>query len=245
MPVAAADLIAFASANMPVDDVATSGGAIDLLRRVVFTDLAADDDIEVISTAAGDTQNCTIKARDSTGVEKTETKALTGTTAAIFSTLGVVKSVQSVELASAAIGTITVRRSVGGLTIATIAIGERGFMRLFRGAASEAGATTRYEKFFWKNTHASLALLAAVVKQSADPSGKIQHGLATAKDDTVSVANRKTVPTGVTFDDTNKNVPGTDLLNGQAIGVWLYMNLLANDAPIETTYTSEISGQSA
>ena len=245
MPVAAADLIAFASLNMPADDTSTSGGGIDLDRRVVFTDLAANDDVEAVSSAAGDTtQTVTIVARKADGSSVTEAKLLTGTTAVIFAVNGIVERIQSVSMDLDAVGTVTIRRSVAGPTIGTIPPGERGFMRLFRNAASEVGATERYEKFFWKNTHATLALLSALVKQNADPTAKITHALAAAKDDAVSVANRKTSP-GLTFNDTDKAVPGTDLGAGVAIGVWLNLSLIANDSPIKNTYTSEISGNSA
>jgi len=121
----AADLVLYASAAMLDVDTGAQGGAIDLLRYVDFTQLAADDDIEVISTVAGDTQNCTIEARLASGVIVSETKVLTGTTAAIFSTLGVVERVLKVELASVAIGTVTVRRSVAGATVRAIPVGGR------------------------------------------------------------------------------------------------------------------------
>lgn len=244
MAIVAADLVAFLSANMPDDDTSTSGGAIDLLRRPDFTPIAANDDIEALSDNAGDTMNLTIEGRKADGSVVSETKALTGLTAIIFSTLGVIERVLKAELASAPTGIITVRRSVAGATIRAIPATERGFVRMFRKSASESGATERYEKFFWKNTHASLSLLNALVKQNADPQAKFQHDVALAVDDSVSVANRKTAPPSLVFDDTDKAVPGTDLGSGVAIGVWLNMSLLANDTPFKDTYTSELAGES-
>ena len=249
MPVAA-DLVAFASLNMPDADTGTSGGGIDLDRRVDFTPLAANDDIEVISNNAGDTQNCTIEARLASGAIVSETKALTGTTAAIFSNLGVVERVLKVELASDAIGTITVRRSVAGATLRTIPVGERGFMAIFRKCASSGAQEDFYCKLFLKNTHGSQALLSALVKQNADPQARVTHLLAAAVNDSASVANRKTVPAAAdtqdpdTFDDTDKAVPGTDLGFGAAIGVWLRLRLLASDPAFNSSYTVELAGQS-
>lgn len=242
MPIVAADLVAFAAVNEPDTDAATAGGDIDLLRRIDFTQLAADDDIEVVSTSASDTQNCTIEARKADGSVVSETLALTGTTAKIFAGNGIVERVLKVELASAAIGTITVRRSVAGATLRTIPIGERGFMMIFRKTASDPSTTQDYyEKFFWKNTHATLALTAAAVTQSADPDARITHALDAAVNATTTTANRKTSP-GFTFDDASKNVPGADLAATARIGVWLKLSLPAADAAHRTTYTSQLAG---
>jgi hypothetical protein len=256
VPIATTDLQLFRAVNMPDTDTGTNGGAIDTLRRVAFTQLAANDDIEVISTSASDTQNCTITARDATGAVTSQTAALTGTTAKIFSTMGaagVVERVLQVELASAAIGTITVRRSVAGATVGTIAVGERGFMALFRKIASDPSVqVNRYVKCFWKNTHATLSLLGALVKQSADPDARITHALAVSVNDTNTTTDRTTAPgAGIlaaagagTFDDTDKAVPGTDLAAGAAIGVWFRAQLPAADAPHRTTYDSQLAGSS-
>ena len=246
MSIVAADLVSYAAADMPDDDVASSGGVIDLLRKVDFTPMAANDTIYAISDAAGDTQNLTIEGRDATGAVVSETKALTGLTGIDFTTLGTIERVLSAELASVAIGVVTVGRgtaSAPGALIKDIEIGGRGFVRMFRKSASESGATERYEKFFWKNEHATLALDAAHVDQNADPSTKITHALDATKDASTAVADRTTTP-GFTFNDTDKNVPTGALGNGEAIGVWLNLSLLADNAPIKDTYTSELEGTS-
>lgn len=249
MPIANTDLILFASANMPDIDTGTNGGAIDLLRRVDFTQIAANDDIEVISTSASDTQNCTITARSTTGAVVQETAALTGTSAKIFATIGVVERVLQVELASIAIGTITVRRSVAGATLRDIPIGERGFMALFRKTTSNPSTTANYyTKCFWKNNHATLALTTALVKQNADPDARITHLLGTAVDGSTTSTNRVTAPAvgdtqdPDTFDDTDKSVPGADLAALATIAVWFRLQLPAGDAAHRTTYTTELTG---
>ena len=251
MPIVSTDLILYAASSMPDLDTGSSGGAIDNLRYVDFVQIAANDDIEVISTSASDTMNCTITARNAGGSVVSETKALTGTTAAIFATLGVIERVLTVELASAAIGTLTVRRSVAGATLRTIPVGKRGFMALFRKAASDPSVQKDYfTKGFWKNEHATLSLLSATVEQSADPDARITHLLAAAVNDVATSTNRVTAPAVAdtqdpdTFDDTSKAVPGTDLAAGAAIGVWFRLRLPAADAPHRTTYDSRIAGQS-
>ncbi|KKN22942.1 hypothetical protein LCGC14_0910170 [marine sediment metagenome] len=244
MPVAA-DLQAFASLNMPDDDVGTSGGAIDLTTRVDFTPIAVDDDLEVVSDNAGDTTpTCTIEVRKTDGSVDSEVVTLTGITPVVFATLGVVERILKCTLSTAAAGIVTLQRSPSGATVRDIPVGELGFVRMFRKSASEAAATTRYEKFYWKNTHSTEALLGALVKQSLDPTAKITHDVALAVDDSVSVADRKTAPPSLVFDDNDKAVPGTDLGAGVAIGVWLLLSLDANNAAIKDTYTSELSGTS-
>jgi hypothetical protein len=251
--IVASELIVYASANIPDVDTGTNGGAIDAKRRLVFTQIAANDDIEVISTSASDTQNCTITARGADGVITTQTAALTGTTAKIFNTLGaagVVERVLKVDLASDAVGTITVRRSVAGATIGTIPATERGFLAAFINAASDAsGGSSRdfYRKVFVKNTNATLALLGATIGQSADPDARITHALETTVNGTGTATDRRTVPaSGVgTFDDTTKSVPGTDLAAGAAVGVWLKLTLPAGDPPHRSTYDLAIAGSTA
>lgn len=249
MPVADTDIVAYAALNKPTDDSSTNGGGIDIDERVVFTDLAANDDIEVLSSSASDTtQTITVTARDASGATVQQTVTLTGTTAVILSVMGVVERVQRALLSADCVGTVTVRRSVAGATIATIPIGERGFRRMFINAVSDPAAPKiYYEKFFLKNTHATLAALTAAVIQSADPTTKITHLIAAAVDDTNTSTNRITAPGAAatldpdTFDDNSKTVPGANLAAGSAIGVWLKLSLGTAEAPIKSTYSSALS----
>jgi hypothetical protein len=253
MPVVDTDIVAYAALNKPTDDSSTNGGGIDVDERVVFTDLAANDDVEVLSSSAGDTMNITVTARNAAGETVSQTVALNGTTAVILSTMGVVERIQRALLASDAAGTVTVRRSVAGATIATIPPGERGFRRLFINAVSDpGGAKNYYEKIFLKNTHATLAALTATVTQSADPTAKVTHLLAAAKDDSATSTNRITAPSAGntldpdTFDDNSKAVPGSgNLAAGEAIGVWLRLALGTAEAPIKSTYTIALNFSTA
>ena len=176
MPIVAADLKAFGTANHAEDDTATQGGAIDTVKRVEFTPIAANDDLEALSDNAGDTMTLTITARSTAGAIVSEGLALTGLTAVIFTTIGVIERFMKAILASAATGTITIRRSVGGATVATLVPGETEVRRLFYDSASEVAATTRYEKFFMKNDHGSLTLNSAAIELTADPAATIRIG---------------------------------------------------------------------
>lgn len=244
MSIVAADLVAYHSATQSDADGVPVGGAIDTLRRPDFTQLAANDTIQALSSAAGDTtQTVTVVGRNAAGSLVSETKTLTGTSPITFATLGTVERILSVEMSATAVGTVTIQRTTGPVTVRVIPIGERGFSMIFRKtSSSSAGIVNYYAKFFWKNTNATFALLTALVAESADPSGTITHGLAASVNDSGTTANRQTAPGGVSFAGTPAAVPGTDLANTAAIGVWLDMTLATNNAPIRSTYTSQLSG---
>lgn len=244
---ASTDVVIYHSANNPDSDSGSAGGAIDTLRRPDYTQIAADDDIEHVSSNAGDTMNATLTTRANSGAIVSETKALNGTTAAIFSVAGVIDRVLAYELASAPAGNVTVRRSVAGATLRVVPAGERGFSAFLRKAASDPSASKNYySKLHIKNIHGSESCVNAKVRQSADPSGKVTHLLASAKGDSATSTNRITAPAAGdtqdpdTFDDTDKSVPGTDLAAGESIGVWLRVALSAGDAPLNTTYTPDL-----
>lgn len=244
---AASDVVIYHSVNNPDADTGTVGGAIDTLRRPDYTQLAADDDLEQLSSSAADTMNGTLTSRQNSGAVVAETRALSGTTAVIFTTSGVVDRVLQYELASAPAGNITLRRSVAGATVRVVPIGERGFSAFIRKGASDPSATKNiYGKTHIKNTHATEACVNAKVRQNADPSTKVTHLLAAAKGDSATSTNRVTAPAAADtqdpdiFDDTDKSVPGADLLAGESIGVWLRLALTAGDAPLNTQYTPDL-----
>lgn len=116
---------------------------------------------------------------------------------------------------------------------------------MYKAEAEAAGGSAKdlYEKVFCKNTHATLALLGASITEEADAEGQFTFGLAASKDDSGSVSNRVTDP-GVTFDSLEKNVPGTDLEAGEAIGIWFDLNLPAGDPATDTTVEMGANGTS-
>ncbi len=242
MPIANTDLIEHAAASMPEDDVSTSGGAIDTAARPDLTHLTANAVIAAISDGA-DVRTLTITGRLASGAIDTEAIVLTGAVEVVGAKTfeRILKAVLS---ATDGARTVTVKQGAAGATRATIGPNETTRRLLFYDSASEAGATTRYEKTFLKNNHGTLTLNAAAVQLTADPAAKIKIGVAAAKGDTVSVANRKTAPGGITFvdDGVSQNVPTGVLAAGEAIGVWKELALGASDAPNKTTYTTQLSG---
>ena len=109
--------------------------------------------------------------------------------------------------------------------------------------AASGSAKSIYSKIFCENTHATLALLAATIGETADPTSNFTFALAAAVDDSVSVASRITDP-GLTFNGTDKAVPGTDLGAGSAIGIWLKLLLDAGEPAANSSVTLNATGSS-
>jgi hypothetical protein len=243
MPISANDLIPYLAENNPDDDVSTGGGGIETLGRPTFTQWTANAVVAVVSDGT-DTRTLNVEGRSPTGSIVTDAIVLNGTTEAV----GTVTFERILKLSLSttdASRTVTIRQGAGGPTRATIDPNERFRFAHFKRSASEATTVTRYDKLHWKNTHATLTLQNAKVQLAADPDARIRQGIHTSKNDTVTIANRKTAPPGITFvDDTvDQDVPGTTLEAGSSIGVWYEQTLPANDPAHRTTYTSQITGQ--
>lgn len=256
MAIADADIVLYCSTSMPEDDTSTNGGAIDPDVRGLLTDLSVDDDLEALSSSASDTsQTLTVRVRKPSGAIASQTITMNGTSAVALSSLssgGDPRDIVSAVLSGDCVGNVTLRRGGNAGDIQVIPAGERGFRRGFlKAKSSPSGAKDYYEKYFLKNNHATLALLNAAVVESADPTSKFTFCLAAAVNGSVTTANRLTAPGASdlldpdTFDGSSKAVPGTDLAAGAAIGVWVKLALLQNDDPIDSSYTLQMSGDTA
>lgn len=117
----------------------------------------------------------------------------------------------------------------------------------YNASADSAVQKDYYEKMFLKNTSTGSALSSAIVKEFADPSGRITFTLATTKDDSGGNGggnNRQVAPSvGVgTFDNSDKGVPTSSLGTNESIGIWLKLTLPAGDPAQNTTYTPRLQG---
>lgn len=247
MSITASELIVYGSANMPEANGTTSGGAIDTTIKIIFTDISATDSVEFVSDNGADTMNITVTGRNAAGAIVAETVALTGTSPTTATT-ATFERILKVVLASAAAGTVTVRKASDNVTIATMEAGITSIRRLFYDAAADAsGGSSRdfYEKVFVKNTNSTLTLTNAQIAEQADPTGNITFDLEDAVDDNNSVADRlNTAPTGMlgSFTNTTKSVPGNAIAAGSRIGVWLKLTLAAGTAAAKSTYTIRTTG---
>lgn len=242
MPIAASDLLGHLSANMPENDTGSSGGGISTAGKFEITDIAATDNIEVLSDGA-DTRTVTLEGRNSAGAIVSENLTLNGTTP-VTSTNQYERVLKITLSAADGARTVTIRRATGDTLITTLPPNYTKAIRLFKDSTSEAAQAVRYEKVFLKNNHGTLTLTSAAVKLTSDPAARYKIGLAIAVDDTGSVTNRKTAPGGITFVDDNvsQGVPGGQLAAGSAIGVWVQQDLPANDPAHKNSVTLELAG---
>ncbi len=258
MAVVSGDIVFYGSADMRESDVGAQGGAIDLTTRVIFDsstlandpgDGAADGTLSVLSNSAADTSmDVNVSGRNAAGSLIGELIPLSGVTEVNGNT--VFERIMKITV-PAHQGTITVQDSIDVLLVDI----ESGVLQLRRpfydvSADVEGGsARTYYEKIFIKNENSTLALLAAQVSESGDPTGKITFDLESAVDGSNTSTNRQTAPAGGgmqgSFDSADKSLDAdTDLGAGEAISVWLLLSLAAGDAAQKNTYTLSISGNS-
>lgn len=254
MSIVSSELIAYASARMPEDDTSPYGGAINTGVKVTFTDIAATDDIVVSSSSASDvTQVVTIHGRIANGTI-VDTNVNVAGTGRVSTSPTVYERLLSATINSGHVGTITIARdnSPSYDAIGTMEPGVTGLRRLFNQAFSSTVAKDYYEKIFIKNTNTSLALLGAIVTEVASGGfALVDYTLESGVNGNASGANRLTVPaSGATlggsgvFNSSAKAVPGTDLANTAAIGIWLHLPLASGAAAQKSTYTLQIDGTS-
>lgn len=250
MSIAASDIKFYGSAVMPDDDSTTEiGGAIDTTVKVEFTDIDSAGAIEAVSDSASDTtQTVTVTGRASSGEIISSTKTLTGTSAVDFD--GTFERILKVVKSGSTTGTVTIRKDGGAGDLVVMEPTITEVRRPFYSAVADVSggsARTYYEKIFCKNTHGSLSLLAATIKENSDPESQISFALETSVDGSGTNGagnNRQTAPsTGVgSFNSSDKTVPGNDLAAGEAIGIWLKLDLPAGDPATKTTYQLRASG---
>jgi hypothetical protein len=242
MSILTTDLIAYGALNRPVDDVALSGNSIDIQNRPVFTQLLANSTL-VYSSSGADTRTVTCSGRNAAGALVAEQVTLNGVTA--VSGAQIFERILVVALSASGAQTLTVGGSGVG-NLGQVPANEKGFYCMFINSASQASPVNRYEKIYWKNTNATLTLTAAQIQLTADPSSKISIGLEAALNDATSVANRLTVPGGISFVGVGvaQNVPTNQVPAGSACAAWIQQSLLAGDAPLKSTFTTQLSGTS-
>lgn len=251
MPIVAADMIVYGSANMPDDDSGVNvGGAIDTSVRLVFTDISPAGTVEVNSNNAGDvTQNVTITGLDASGVLVSEVLGpLTGTTYVTGSQI--FERIMKMEVDAAHVGTLGLRETGPGDTLISAEPGVNEVRRLFyNAAADETGGDERryYEKVFMKNTHATLALTSAVISEVSDPLAVVNFAVESVlngTDTNGATNNRLVAPAAYTFDNAAKAVANSGNHTPSAgQGVWLELVLPAGTSPAKSTWTFKESGQ--
>ena len=201
-------IVFYLSANRPVNNTGTSGGAIDATMRLLASSQGDElgggsgDYLDLVSTSALDTQAVTIIGLSAAGLWITENVTLTGLSH-VQSTLEY-RFIRSIQAASAANGIITVAEYNGAdpQALFTIPAGEKGAACLFNYLDAEGAggaAVVAYEKVFVKAVSADYAGMALYMPTDEDSELASDLEMAagvTALDGTESVANRLTEPTG-------------------------------------------------
>ena len=247
MAVTSSNLVLYASANMPLNDSTTSGGAIDSGVRVTFTDPSSAAQLIIFSSSASDTsQTLALKGRNAAGSIITESMSLDGTTNVTSS--NAFERVLTADLSAVGVGNITVSGN-GVNQIAEIPIGESGFLRPFYDATSSISSSKElYEKVFVKNNNTSSTLDGATLIPvvSTGLASQITYGIENGKASPQSVSNRTTAPTGVdSFGSGASGVypNGTGILTAHDYqGFWLKLSLEANESSINSFYEIQVSG---
>lgn len=244
MPIANSELVFYLSANRPINDVSTTGGAIDATMRPIAAHFAAPARVALVSDGA-DTRVATVRFRDVTGVIIQENVALNGVSEVL--SVATAERVLSVVLDAVSPRTVLLKEGAGGTVRITIPPQELGAQILFYDSASESSGVNRVDKLHLKNNNLSLTLNNATVTLTADPVARIKIGIAATKNDSVTVANRKASPGGIVFVDDSVvvNVPTGNLASTEAAGTWIQQGLLANDPPFKSTFTVTGAGTSA
>jgi hypothetical protein len=262
MSILATDLIAYGVLVPPTpdatgDSTANIGGGIDVTNRVVFTNVLPSAQTVKIKSSAADTRFTRITGRKADGTLVTENLQLNGTTAVTsVNTFDrilkfAVYDSSNTTLTGSATLTVTLYENDGttvvgavGGTAATST--ETGFYGMFIGSSSDPSVTkTRYEKFFYKNVHATLALQAPTIQLTADASAVLSIAVENTNGGTTTVATRLTAPSGVTaFGTTAIAVPAGSIAAGAAVAVWVKQALAIGNAPINSSFQTTITGQS-
>lgn len=258
MPVAQADLTVTGCANHPEDDTSTAGGAIDKTIKMDFTDVAAADTLDILSSAAADTsRSYLVEGKDSAGANVSETlttNAGDGTTPV----LGAQTFERVNELAktggAANTGTITIRRSSTGPTVASLlpsasspSGAEEEDTRKFWLNLTSAVTDSYYEKgFYYQESGTTLTDANIQLSDASDPAGTdLLVGLEGTLDDSNTATNRLTAPGGVSFSDNQIDVAVANSQNhtsGSGQGTWLQNDITAGASAGKFTFNLQETG---
>lgn len=229
------ELIWYAAANMPEDDVSPSGGGIDT-TTLIAVDAAAKagpnsaelfqkfaSTPRLTSTADGDIGiNATVHGYDAGGAIVQETLALNGGTPVYGDQR--FESLLKIVLDQPASGKVKLTTADGAGHAAFLPAGGILTVRriFYDVAAPGSGEKDVYEKLFLRNENAETALLGVSIEMNLP--FFFDTAVEDVQDGNGQVANRLTEPTGVTsagFSAADKAIPGMNLAPSAAIGVWI------------------------
>jgi len=246
------DIVFYGSQNMNRgDSTSPQGGAIDTTIKVVFDDMTQLSRLNLSSSSAADTGNVSIEGRKSTGAIVSETIGLSGT--GVVTTANEFARILRITSASH-VGTLSIDVTDDGSGIVDMESGILEVRRPFLSVTGEVAggsAKTVYEKVFVKNNSITNDYLSFVLIEYFDGTeangANVTFDVESVVDGTGESTNRITSPpTGElyhgSFSDSNKDIPGTDLLSNGSVGVWLRLNIPAGTNPMNTHFDFQTSG---
>jgi len=253
MSITAAELLVYyglagGAGGAILDDVSTVGGAIDLTRRPVYTQInPAGTKIDLVSDGA-DVRTVLIRGRLLSGADANENVILTNNV--IVTSVNTYERVQVIEATTtSASRTITATQHTGSALIATIPPNEVGILMNFINSFSDpAVPEVRYDKIFWWNGDPAITLTGSQIELFADPSGVLLIALEDTIGDSHTVANRFAAPAhvgafvGVGVQINVSNSGNLTAQTGQ--GTWLEQSLAAGNIPVRASYTTQLQGNS-
>ena len=225
----AADLVFYPSASSPFDDISTTGGAINTAGRLMNAILTTREKLNYVSSSASDTTvEVTVRGLSFGGLDTIERITLNGTT--VIKGKAEFRRILDIALSAAAVGTVTISKQSDSSSLRTVAAGITRYTTLFKFAYPlEGDDLVRYEKVFVKNTHGADALSEAAIALVSD-SSVLSVGVAASQGDSVTIANRRAAPSGITFESADEyvDITGTNLNAGSSLGIWLKQTLPMN-----------------
>lgn len=242
-PITSAELVKYQPVNVPEDDTSTAGGAISTAGQYDELVLATTSALEILSDNAGDTtQTVTVTGRNAAGSIVSDSATLSGTTVVALTGAVAFERIMKVVKSATTTGTVTVR-TIADVNVCTLAPAITSQKQMFYDAQSGASIKKHYEMERWKNEDPALDLTSATCELTADPQARIRIAEETSANQTVT--NRLTEPSGspVWNDDASSfAISGGTLEFGTDAGIWVEMNLPANDPAFKSTYTTKVAG---
>ena len=259
MSIVSTDIVVYGAANVAENDSDAHGGAISTSKRYIFGDATlvnnpaasgGDGTLRYYGTNdSGTGVVITVYGRNVGGSLVSETGTL-GNSGVVQTGTQVFERILKI-VTDAHDHDILVIEPNSSAEVVTIESGVTEVRRPFYNVSSDPNSEkTFYEKAFVKNNHATLNLLgASFIDGGGDSNGYITFALPTSVNDTESVTNRVTAPTGTGSDGfsastktLNTNVGSADLDAGDAVAVWMKMTLPQNAVAGKDTWTLQVSG---
>lgn len=238
------DVRAYNVALTPNEQSTAYGGALSLRHSLLTVPMTAASQLTAVSTSASDTFTLRVQGFRNSGVSFDESITLNGTTP-VASVLTDVKALEDASLGATAAGTISITQATGTLLLTNnLGRGAQGTTRAsslvwaITGDVSGGSSTIYYGCIGFSNCETLAAALACSLTETSDTPGYGAFGCDSATGLSSTVANRLTAMPGITYNSSDKNLPGdTNLDAGEYIRVPIQITLPAGVSKGQRVYS--------